>query len=257
MKDETFVPERETEIVSTDAQSNAVSDAQTKTAATTVAATVDPRDEQIAAMRRELDELKRSQQSLQDKTIAAVKKQIGKKHQSIDELAASEGWDAEAVRQRKEREAQKVLLQLGSTNLQEDDEQPITQNAPNAPVTEVSQQMQLIRAHLAELGLTEADFGQEGLKPFEGMQRGSPEARRFERLKGLALDRKEQTATQQAKQMQREKDAATVKQSLDQYGGLGSIESGGEAQLKSPIMEIDDSRELYRLARQQMQKNRR
>lgn len=243
MQDELpFVPDAETEVAASDAQPNPVSTGQTKPA-------VDPRDSEIAVMKQEIESLKRSQQSLQDKTIAAVKKQIQQQHRAIDTLATSEGWDAEAIRTRKEREAQKILLQLGSADLNALDDTENKPPAVNETIT-VDRQVELLRAHLEDLGLSEQDLG--GLEQFKGMTRGSPEAKRFELLKAKALQGKEQAATQAAQNLQRDADAVKTKETLEQYGNLGGTGSGGEARLSSPILNIDDSRELYERARQQM-----
>jgi hypothetical protein len=177
-----------------------------------------------AEIKAKQDKMQREQDRQREKIKHGIESRLEKAKAKVDAAREVEGYDQATYEKKLDKVNTEILRSLSTEEteaMQETRTQPGRIQTPQ-------QQYEAFTDLLEKNGLSESDLGPQGLRPFIGMTEGSPEAQDFAIAYGAAIAKKRKAAKEAAIAQRRRSEADETREALDQYGGLGGIEAGGE-----------------------------
>lgn len=180
-----------------------------------------------------LKQLNKVAQSDKDKKKAQITKSLARRIQAVNELAASEGWEAAEVKERHKAIADEHAVQMLELEGIEDEipspaVAPFTAPPPLVGVATSDEAKNALKAVLADFGLTEKEVS---LDPFLVRVNSDAEVsaidKKFRQAVKVALESKQGQVERTAQDLLDEAEAARVAENVDKFGGLGGNTNRG------------------------------
>lgn len=188
-------------------------------------------------LQEEVATLKQSQrkaQSDKDKKLADISKKFQREIEAVNTRAPREGWDADEVKTRQSDLAREYAVKrfeveaADDTPAPSDDPFPAQGDAKPMGMATADEAKQALARTLARFDLTEKDVD---LAPFLKQVTNPAEYEQvdaeFWKTVRTAYNAKQQAIAAGAKVLQSEAQAASVKQTMDTFGGLGGSHEQG------------------------------